>query len=251
MAATVWAAERPLPRAYRRAGFHAISESTRDDLVARGVAAERIRVIHPGVDAARFTPAPDGGRAADPTFLYVGRLKRYKGIELAIRALALARAAGGPISRSTSRAPATTAAELERLAAELGLRIGRAVSRVSSARPRSSSCCGGPGPTCFRRPRKGGASRSSRPPPAARRRSPRTVRACATRCAHGETGYLVPHGDVDGAGRTDAGAGRRRPTAWPRSAPAPAASPRASPGSGPRPTRSDISTTSSPARARA
>ena len=36
MAATVWAAERPLPRAYRRAGFHAISESTRDDLVARG-----------------------------------------------------------------------------------------------------------------------------------------------------------------------------------------------------------------------
>ena len=43
-AAAVWLAERPLPRAYRRAGFHAISESTRDDLVARGVSAERIRV---------------------------------------------------------------------------------------------------------------------------------------------------------------------------------------------------------------
>ena len=41
-----------LARAYRRAFFHAISESTRDDLVARGVAPERIRVIHPGVDAA-------------------------------------------------------------------------------------------------------------------------------------------------------------------------------------------------------
>ena len=39
MAATVWAAERPLARAYARAGFHAISESTRDDLVARGVPA--------------------------------------------------------------------------------------------------------------------------------------------------------------------------------------------------------------------
>ena len=37
MAATVWLGERPLPRAYGRAGFHAISESTRDDLVARGV----------------------------------------------------------------------------------------------------------------------------------------------------------------------------------------------------------------------
>ena len=42
--------------AYRRAGFHAISESTRDDLVARGVPAERVRVIHPGVDSVVFTP---------------------------------------------------------------------------------------------------------------------------------------------------------------------------------------------------
>ena len=39
MAAMVWLAERPMPLAYRRAGFHAISESTRDDLVARGRAA--------------------------------------------------------------------------------------------------------------------------------------------------------------------------------------------------------------------
>ena len=37
MAPPVWAAERPLAKVYRRAGFHAISESTRDDLVARGV----------------------------------------------------------------------------------------------------------------------------------------------------------------------------------------------------------------------
>ena len=51
VAATVWAAERPLPWVYRRAGFHAISESTRDDLIARGVPADRIRVIHPGVDS--------------------------------------------------------------------------------------------------------------------------------------------------------------------------------------------------------
>src|SRR5581483_2056581 len=62
--------------AERRAAFQAISESTRDDLVARGVPAERIRVIHPGVDARRLTPAGPGGRAAVPTFLYVGRLKR-------------------------------------------------------------------------------------------------------------------------------------------------------------------------------
>ena len=35
LAAIVWAAEQPIPRAYRRAAFHAISNSTRDDLVAR------------------------------------------------------------------------------------------------------------------------------------------------------------------------------------------------------------------------
>ena len=49
MAATVWAAERLIPVAYRRAWFHAISESTRDDLVARGIPADRIAVVHPGV----------------------------------------------------------------------------------------------------------------------------------------------------------------------------------------------------------
>jgi len=87
----VWAAERPLPRVYRRAAFHAISESTRDDLVRRGVARERIEVIYPGVDAAWYCPDDATPRAERPTFLYVGRLKRYKGVEIALRALAAAR----------------------------------------------------------------------------------------------------------------------------------------------------------------
>lgn len=91
VAALVALAERPIPRLYRKAGFHAISESTRDDLVARGVAPERIRVIHPGIDCASYAPAPGLDRAVPPTFLYVGRLKRYKGVEVAIRALELAR----------------------------------------------------------------------------------------------------------------------------------------------------------------
>ncbi len=91
MAATVWLAERPLPAIYRRAGFHAISESTRDDLAARGVPYEAIEVIHPGVDTVHYRPDPAVGRTPQPTFVYVGRLKRYKGLDLAIRALAEAR----------------------------------------------------------------------------------------------------------------------------------------------------------------
>jgi glycosyltransferase involved in cell wall biosynthesis len=91
MAAAVWLAERPLARAYRRAGFHAISESTRDDLVERGVPPERIRVIHPGVDAVHYRRDPAEPRTVAPRFLYIGRLKRYKGVDVAVRALALAR----------------------------------------------------------------------------------------------------------------------------------------------------------------
>ena len=119
MAATVWLGERPLPRAYRRAGFHAISESTRDDLVARGVDLASIRVIHPGVDGQRFCPSPAAPRSLEPRFLYVGRLKRYKGVGLAIEALAVARRSR-PDLRLDIAGTGDHRATLERLAAQLG-----------------------------------------------------------------------------------------------------------------------------------
>ena len=91
MAALVWLLERPIPVTYRRAGFHAISDSTRDDLVARGVPRDQITVIRPGIDANAFRPDPSVARTTPPSFLYVGRLRRYKGVDIAIRALAVAR----------------------------------------------------------------------------------------------------------------------------------------------------------------
>ena len=87
MAAMVWALERPLVRAYRGVPFEAISESTADDLVARGIARDRIRVIYPGIDAVTYTPAP-ALRSPAPLFVYLGRLKRYKRVDLVIRAFA-------------------------------------------------------------------------------------------------------------------------------------------------------------------
>ncbi len=91
VAAAVVSAERMIPVVYRRAWFHAISDSTRDDLIARGIPGERIAVVYPGVDTRSFAPDPATPRSTPPRFVYIGRLKRYKGVEYLIHALAIAR----------------------------------------------------------------------------------------------------------------------------------------------------------------
>jgi glycosyltransferase involved in cell wall biosynthesis len=93
-AAATWLLERPIPFAYRGLPTQAVSESTADDLVSRGLRREDIRVIHNGVDLRFFAPDPRVARFPVPTFLYVGRLKRYKRIDLAIDAVALLRDRG-------------------------------------------------------------------------------------------------------------------------------------------------------------
>ncbi|MGH7710894.1 MAG: glycosyltransferase, partial [Gemmatimonadaceae bacterium] len=85
LAAVVWALERPIPRVYSKAPFQAISQSTADDLAERGIPREHISVIYCGIDTAHFASAPEL-RAAHPTFAYLGRLKRYKRVDLIIRA---------------------------------------------------------------------------------------------------------------------------------------------------------------------
>ena len=87
VAAAVWLAERPLGALYRGVPFQAISESTRDDLVARGIPADSIRVIYPGIDTDAYTPDP-ATRSPIPLFAYLGRLKRYKGVHYVIQAFA-------------------------------------------------------------------------------------------------------------------------------------------------------------------
>jgi glycosyltransferase involved in cell wall biosynthesis len=195
VAAVVWAAERPLPWAYRRAGFHAISESTQADLVARGVPPSHIQVIHPGVDSRHFTPAPGGRRAATPTFLYVGRLKRYKGIDLAIQALARARR-HRPDLRLDIAGTGDHRAELEQLAAELGLERA-VVFHGFASEERKIDLMRSAWANVFPSPKEGWGITVIE------------AAACATpslasdspglrdSVRHGETGFLVPHGDVD------------------------------------------------------
>jgi glycosyltransferase involved in cell wall biosynthesis len=96
-AAATWLLERPIPLAYRGLPTQAVSQSTADDLVDRGLRREDIRVIHNGVDLKFFAPDPRLARFPTPTFLYVGRLKRYKRIDLAIDAVALLRDRGAAV----------------------------------------------------------------------------------------------------------------------------------------------------------
>jgi glycosyltransferase involved in cell wall biosynthesis len=87
LATAVWLSEQPLPFAYRDVPFEAISESTADDLANRGIPRENVRVIYPGVRSDHFVPNASA-RSAVPSFAYIGRLKRYKGVDLVIRAFA-------------------------------------------------------------------------------------------------------------------------------------------------------------------
>lgn len=194
IAAVVWAAERRIPRAYRRAWFHAISESTRDDLARRGVPRERIEVIHPGVDAAWYTPDAAVSRTREPTFLYVGRLKRYKGVEIALRALAIARKSRPDVVLDIA-GQGDDRGRLERLARRLGLgtaaRFRGFVSDEEKRRLLRRSWC-----VVLASPKEGwgisNVEAAACGTPAIASDSP----GLRESVRHGETGFLVPHGDV-------------------------------------------------------
>ncbi len=87
IASYVVALEALIPRAYSRSRFLVISESTRDDLVQRGIARERIDVVHCGLDHARYRVDASVAKAEVPTLLFVGRLRRYKGLDWVTRVL--------------------------------------------------------------------------------------------------------------------------------------------------------------------
>lgn len=85
VAAVTYLSELGIPAAYRRVPMVAVSPSTRADLIARGVAAERITMIPNGLDHELYSPSPT---PPPRTILSLGRVEPYKRVDIAITAMA-------------------------------------------------------------------------------------------------------------------------------------------------------------------
>ncbi len=192
LASAVWLAERPLDRLYRGVPFQAISASTADDLAARGIPRDSVEVICPGIDTVGFTPDATV-RAPSPTFAYLGRLKRYKGVQYAVRAFAAMRhpTATLEIAGAGDYRPA-----LERLAAslDLGERV-RFLGRVSESE--KLALLRRAWALVLASPKEGwgitNLEAAACGTPVVASNSP----GIRESVLDGETGFLVPHGDVD------------------------------------------------------
>jgi glycosyltransferase involved in cell wall biosynthesis len=191
LAAAVWLAERPLGRAYRNVPFEAISESTAEDLARRGIPRDRIEVIYPGIDTSGYTPEPTS-RDPQPTFAYLGRLKKYKGVHYVIRAFAAMQNRGATLEIAGA---GDYRPRLEALARSLDLGdrvrfLGRIAEREKLTLLRRAWAL------VFASPKEGWGITNLE------------AAACATPVVasnspgiresvrDGETGYLVPHGNV-------------------------------------------------------
>ena len=87
----VYAYERLIPWVYRQCRFSVLSEGTRDDLVRRGIRADRIRVIYSGLSQEQYGAPAEKPATDHPILVYLGRIKKYKGIELGFHAVKLLR----------------------------------------------------------------------------------------------------------------------------------------------------------------
>jgi glycosyltransferase involved in cell wall biosynthesis len=89
----IYLAERPLVTVYRGCPFNVISESTADDIAARGIRREHISVIHCGIDQSMYFRDPAVTKYEQPTVLYLGRVKKYKSVQHLVLALVKVRRA--------------------------------------------------------------------------------------------------------------------------------------------------------------
>ncbi|MGE5177397.1 MAG: glycosyltransferase family 4 protein [Hyphomicrobiales bacterium] len=190
----VRAHELMIPAVYRRTPFLTISDSTRDDLVRRGIARERIAVVRCGLTQEDYGVSVPPERRDAPRVVFLGRLRKYKGAQHAIRALPHVRATV-PDAVLDVVGDGPYRPELERLARALGVadavRFRGALphaGKVAALNEAQVAVCPSPkegwGLTVIEANACG--------VPVVASRSPGLVESVRD----GETGFLVPHGDA-------------------------------------------------------
>lgn len=83
----IYLSEKPIPHIYRNRKFMVISESTKEDLVKRGIKSENISIVKCGIDHNFYKPGLT--KYPFPAVIYVGRIRKYKSIQHLILAFGL------------------------------------------------------------------------------------------------------------------------------------------------------------------
>jgi glycosyltransferase involved in cell wall biosynthesis len=116
----IYLAEKPVPLVYKSKRFMVISKSTAEDVEKRGIPKENIDVVECGVDKEIYRFDPSISKFDTPTLLYIGRLKKYKNIEIPIKAMPIIRQSI-PGARFVIVGSGDHQPNLERLSQSLGL----------------------------------------------------------------------------------------------------------------------------------
>jgi glycosyltransferase involved in cell wall biosynthesis len=85
----IYLSEKPISWLYKGFQTMVISESTKEDLVKRGLSPENIHVVHCGIDQNHYRFSASIQKYPAPTVIYLGRLKKYKSIDHLLKAFAL------------------------------------------------------------------------------------------------------------------------------------------------------------------
>ncbi|OQY27115.1 MAG: hypothetical protein B6244_11570 [Candidatus Cloacimonetes bacterium 4572_55] len=85
--AYVYSYELLIPHVYKSSYFSALSKSTEADLIARGLPPEQVRVIYTGLTQADYSAPHTHPLSDHPIVIYLGRIKKYKGVDLGMKAI--------------------------------------------------------------------------------------------------------------------------------------------------------------------
>jgi len=197
IAATVWMAERLMPLVYGRVPFFVISDSTAQDLVDRGFERDRITVSYPGIDHELCTPDPAGpsaARSVDPVIAYVGRLQRYKGLDAVLRAIGSLRAEDLPV-RFVIAGRGDDRERLETLTRELGVEA-LVDFRGYISEEHKIDLLRSIWANVYPSPKEGWGITNIEAAACGTQSLVSDAPGLRESVVHGETGYLIPHGDM-------------------------------------------------------